>query len=381
MLGCGREREGGETIPHPSDAPGQPRFYWSRPGVRVVGRMSADDAHVFALGPEHEVTALDKADGRVAWQAKLPLAAGATYGKSVLFAGGLVIAGDDDVFGLEPATGTVRWRFTPTVGRGPGRWLMSTRGDTVYTGSSSGDLFAIDATKGRELWRARLPDSLMTVAFVNVEDPIVDDDLLIARYTQRLERFPFFLGGVAAFRRATGAFVWGHALPQPFASKVVQVGAEGSALARGVVAVSSYAGFVYGYDRDTGALRWVAPPDSAVPPFEGRPNPDARPVASTGDYFVVGSGTGWVTAFDPATGRQRWRTNAGFGSTRLGLWTSNGVVFSTHLGGQTVAYDAVTGVVLWRLEDSRGPVSYGLLFDGDRVYGGDISGVAWAVGR
>lgn len=336
---------------------------------------------MFALGSTHNVTALSKADGSILWQTTLPLPAGETHGRSVLYSGRLVVVGDEDVFGLEPATGAVRWHFAPAVGRGSGRWLMSARGDTVVTGSSSGDVYAFGATDGNLIWRARLPDSLMSVSFVNVENPVLDRDMILVRYTQHLPAFPFYLGGAAAFKMATGEFVWARALPQPFSSKTVQIGAESAALTNGVFAVSSYAGFVYAFDRTTGTLVWTAPPDPSAPLFEGAPGPDTREIAAGGGQFVVGSGLGWVTAFDASSGRQLWRTNGGMGGTLPGIWTFGGAVFSTHLGGQVISYDGAAGSVRWVLDDSRARVTYGLLFDGGRIYAGDVGGPVFAIAQ
>lgn len=374
-LACSEPPRGGIGPPLQGNAP---KVVWSQPSVAAVGLPAADSSRLFFLGPLHTVTAVAKHDGTILWHITLPLAVSETYGKSVLYSGGVAIVGDDDVFGLDPATGSVRWRFTPSVGRGPGRWRMAARGDTVITGSSSGDIYALNAVDGRELWRSRLPDSLMSVSFVNVEDPIIDHDLIVARYTQRLDTFPFFLGGVTAIRAAGGVLAWARALPQPFESTTRQVGAEGSAVATGIVAVSSFAGFVYGFDRATGAPRWVLPPDVAVPTYLGLPNPDARAVASDGIRIFVGSGTGWITAVQASDGHQLWRANSGLGSTRAGLWTSGSSVYATHLGGQVSSYDGTTGQVRWRLNDARATVMYGLLFDGDFLYAGDVFGPVFA---
>lgn len=379
VLGCAREPGVGVTPPIGDTA--APHLYWTQPAAESVGQLAGDSTRVFALGSTHNVTALNKADGKILWRVTLPLTVTGTYGRSVLYAGQAVIVGDEDVFGLEPTTGAVRWHFAPAVGSGPGRWLMATRGDTVITGSSSGDVFALNAGDGSLIWRARLPDSLMSVSFVNVENPILDGDMVLVRYTQHLPAFPFFLGGAAAFRMASGAFVWAQGLPQPFSSKTVQVGAESAALTNGVFAVSSYAGFVYAFDRGSGQLLWTAPPDPSAPQFEGAPGPDMREMAGDAGRFFVGSGLGWVTAFDAPTGRQLWRVNGGMGGTTPGIWTFDGNVYSTHLGGQVVSYEGSSGHVRWILNDSRAAVTYGLLFDGGRIYAGDVSGPVFAVAQ
>lgn len=330
-----------------------------------------DQERVYFLGAGHAVTAVTKRDGVVVWRTVLPSASAATSGSSVVLAASSLVAGDEDVFGLDPLTGEIRWRFTPPEGRRLGRWIMAARGDTVITGSSSGHVFAIEASSGAELWRVRLPDALAPSGLTtDVFDPAIVGEQVFAAFTARLSSYPFYAGGVVALAAHSGAIQWVRSLPEPY-STPSHNGAFGVAVSSTIVAAWSLTGHVYGFDRNDGTLRWTVGPDAAVLRYDGVAQDDFRPLVTSGDRFVIGSGLRWVTGVAAATGQQLWRTRLPLGGTGLHLWANSGTVYLPHIGGQVTALDPATGAIRWQLNDGAFQTTVGMAFDGDRWFAGD----------
>jgi outer membrane protein assembly factor BamB len=354
---------------------GAPRVFWTQPAATSIGRPAFDSERVFFLGASHDVSAVAKGDGRILWRVTLPVSSGETEGSSVVFSGGLILVGDRDVFGLDPVSGTIRWRYTPVEGRRPGRWIMANRGDTLVTGSSSGHVYALDATTGQELWRTRLPEGLAGSGITtDVFDPVIDGAEVFVASTERPSVFPFLRGGVAALEMTTGRLIWARPVPQPYADEV-RTGTFGVAVWGPVVAASSLSGHVYGFNRADGTLRWTLPPDSSAPVWDGRPSGDLRPLAADGARIIVGSGIGWVTAVDASTGWQLWRVNGGGGGTGGHMWADRGTAYTVHIGGQVTAYETATGAVRWQLNGTQTRTITGMVLDGSRWYAGALSGV------
>ncbi len=82
----------------------------------------------------------------------------ADYKPGVIFnGGGQRVVPDEQPYGairaLDPETGNLKWEFRTHTPANVG--LLSTKGNLVFTGSTQGDFFALNATTGELLWRFR----------------------------------------------------------------------------------------------------------------------------------------------------------------------------------------------------------------------------------
>jgi alcohol dehydrogenase (cytochrome c) len=90
----------------------------------------------------------------------------ADFKEGTLFNAGGARQIPDDRFGairaLEPTTGNLVWEFK--LHRTPGAGILTTAGGIAFTGTSEGDLIALDAKSGKLLWRFRTGGSVSSNA-------------------------------------------------------------------------------------------------------------------------------------------------------------------------------------------------------------------------
>jgi alcohol dehydrogenase (cytochrome c) len=63
---------------------------------------------------------------------------------------------------VDPKTGTVRWQFKEFADAWAG--VFSTAGGLVFSGDGQGNLIALDAETGRDLWHIQLGAAIHTAA-------------------------------------------------------------------------------------------------------------------------------------------------------------------------------------------------------------------------
>lgn len=143
-------------------------------------------------------------------------------------------------------------------------------------------------------------------------------------------------GGTFGYDIKTGKLLWkvaGHMRGEP---------AVDATAAYAVNAVSK--GFrLSKLDLRTGKLRWSVEGEELA-------SHDAAPLVSDGRVFLVGNGTGNVTAYDAGSGKQLWQ-QPGMSACSPSLATAGGLVFFN--GGvkgdpnTLTAFDAASGKVVW----------------------------------
>jgi outer membrane protein assembly factor BamB len=325
-------------------ADGIPPMRWQVPGVGWPVTPSVDGTRVYFGSKAHEVVAVDKASGQVAWRRATDVVGLYTIGYNTTVAGSVVALSDLDVYAFDRATGARRWVYSPADGDEPGRGRLASDGARIYAGTLRGRVVALDAESGRELWVQLADTSAETSAF----DPAVGGEMVFTGFKRFAPNPP--TGGVIAVDRTTGTVLWKREF-------LAEAPGQGSgctgdlALSADMLFASAEDGRVYALDRATGAVRWTAPRVHALPP-EG-PYNDHRPVVLASGILVVGSTNGTIVGLDAATGAQRWRAfNDGSVSNEI---TSDGVsAFVVHGGGELVAYDVETGRVRWRTGSTPG---------------------------
>ena len=366
-LGCGSSGGVDGTIPpNPTSA----RIVWeSATGPTPYATPGFDATSVYFRGVHDEAYAVNKFDGKRTWTVNLPATGDGIGGHDVIVTGGVVVIAAYDLYGLSSADGSLRWQFHPTVGRKPGAFKITEHSGVIYTGSTSGHVYAIDAANGSQKWvTAVLPRDT-----VSLYTPVYQDGVVYVSFTEFNPPPGVDLGGVVALDAETGTVKWLTWLPHK-SSANSSTATTGLTIANNIVVTDSNDGPAYALDIVSGAILWTAPASDPGPYFF--PNAlthDERATASFGNKIFIGSTSGYVAAFDLA-GNQLWRSIAMRGSS-YSMKADQHFLYVIHAGGQLVAFDVNTGAIAWIVE---GPNQGGLFLnqpaiDGNRLYLGGVA--------
>jgi len=234
--------------------------------------------------------------------------------------------------GAGPALSGVRWKFAT---RGPVRGSPVVVGDLVLVGSGDGNLYALEASSGRERWRAALGGAVASA-------PAVADGLVFATSRERRVTALDLATGRERWRFETGPdlpFKWGW-----------DFWLSSPAVADGRVFVGSGDGNLYALDAKSGRKLWEAATGGRV---------RSSPAVAAGVVFV-GSMTGRLHAVDAASGKPVWAFEtegvtidskaAGFDRTSVVSSPAVGedLVFVGSRDAHLYAVDRKTGSKRWR---------------------------------
>jgi outer membrane protein assembly factor BamB len=287
------------------------------------------DGTVYVGDRNSVVTAIDAAAGtRLARyefgdHADRGVSAGITHVDGALYAGtdaGSVARLDADLNEV--------WRFE--ADRSVGRSTPAVAGDTVYVGSISGTVHALDAADGTERWSSTVGDAVFAAPTVvdgtvyvggivttDGEGPIEKadgDEIAQNRETT---------GVLAALDAATGDQAWRADLDRLVVTS--------PALADGTVFVPQWDGPLYAHDAASGDREWFAPIENVQ---------EGAPVVVDDTVLAVGA---TVRAFTAADGRTRWRYRSDNG-VDVTPAVADGVVFvGDHDGVLTALYGSTGG--------------------------------------
>ncbi len=374
---------------HPGGIDPASLLLWRNAQVHDIERAPVLDAEaVYTLSLTHQVSALNKADGTLRWQISLPVSTPGRSGFGLALAGGTLVVGDIDLFGLDPATGQVRWTYHPSVGAWPGFGTLTTDGTTIYTGSATGHVFAVDGASGAERWTAHLVADTNT----NVFTPAVAQGVVYAAYTD------FFLddppvtrglrGGAAALDAATGRVLWSVYLPKREVQDFTDV--YNLALTADRVVLAPGNGRLYGLDRATGEVRDTVPAatflqvGTIAPPGVYASFPRALAAAEdlvlVGEDFVPPNGPNVTALSASALNRRIWHTLT-IGSA-ISVALDSSFVYVGHGAGQFLVLRRADGSEVWRINrydlrphDGNEGLSSAPAIEGDRLYLGGYAEV------
>jgi outer membrane protein assembly factor BamB len=253
---------------------------------------------------------------------------------------GVVYVGSQDgnLYALDAASGTQLWAFLT------GAEILSTPAvvnGVVYVGSQDGNLYAIDAASGVQRW------SFATPLWVKSSPTVVNGVVYVGGggYTSGPSH-------VFAIDAASGVQRWAFATGD---------GVESSpAVVDGVVYVGSGDGNLYAIDAATGAQRWS---------FAAGGRVESSPAVVDGVVYV-GSRGSTIYALDAASGEERWS----FPVDEINVLSSpavvDGVVYVGSGGVQSVggssiyAIDAASGEQLWAFATGGTVMASPTLVDG-----------------
>jgi eukaryotic-like serine/threonine-protein kinase len=310
---------------------------WTAAG-EVSGQPATDGSRIYYGTMDHQVIAVNPETGVVRWRSRTDAATPRTLnGENIVLAGGNVIFGDYSIYAFDAATGTRRWVFDPPTqgipGHAPGAYEESTDGSTVYAGSGSGHVYAINALNGTLVWI----NPLSVDGETSVYDPVVDGATVYVRVRHFSNPIT---GAIVALNRNDGTIIWSHIFPSMAPTSSGPVG-KVVPFANTVI-VGNDDGKIYALDKSTGETRWTAPRRPDVGGYD-----DLRFTVLAGDVLVAGSLANHLMGYDATTGRQLWEVDVGQGSAGNPLATDGVTVFEPYNSGTLGAFDAVTGKKRW----------------------------------
>ncbi len=350
-LNCGRSSS--PAVSGPPDASARPGdFVWRASGFAGGSRPATDGDAVYVVGRDKIVRAFDRATGAPRWATPLEAPASA-FTRDAVVEGGVLVVGADALFGLDPARGTVLWRFRPSAPASVGGgYLLAAGSGAVYAGSNGGPgvVYAVDVRTGAARWTATLPIPVGRQETVSVFDPVLADGRVYVSYTHfprdSAGRAQNSRGGAAAFDAASGALLWHR--PHPSAEGLPTSTGTGVAADGSTVIATAADAAVYALDAATGQARW------AVPPLPNLPNTrlDLRPNALGSEIAAVGDWRGEVTAYRRSDGAVLWR-RAALPASVLNVAVDADNVYVTYASGQLAAQATTDGHTRWVFETAN----------------------------
>nr|WP_282452708.1 outer membrane protein assembly factor BamB [Lysobacter sp. CAU 1642] len=239
------------------------------------------------------------------------------------------------------------------------RQAVALDGGRVFAADVEGDLTALDAATGRELWQVETGLRLSG-------GPGVGEDTLVVGGLD---------GTVLAYNPDSGSERWRAQV----SSEVITRPAVG----RGLAVVRVNDGRTYAFSITDGTRRWVY--DRGLPSLTLRGN--AAPVIA-GDLVILGYDNGTVSAVSLEDGSQRWEQTISEPKGRNELdrmvdvdgeiVVSGSEVYVASFNGQVQALDLGSGRPLWNREMS---VYAGLALSGDKILVADKNANVWALDR
>jgi outer membrane protein assembly factor BamB len=239
----------------------------------------------------------------------------------------------------------VKWEF-PTGSRVVSSPVIQDK--TIYFGSNDGNIYAVDADNGRQIWKR------------STKGPVASTPAVVNGIVYALS----YDGKLYALDRKTGAVQWKFATEgeKRFEAKGLHgmepknqtiadpfdVFLSSPVVVDGAVSFGSGDGNLYSVDATTGELRWKFKTGDVV---------HCSPAYADGVLFF-GSWDSYFYAVDAATGREKWRFHGGedpLVHNQVGFQSSpavaNGVVYVGCRDSNLYALEGGTGTEKWRFNN------------------------------
>jgi len=258
-------------------------------GLTTLGVLGAGSSTTVAADPGDQQWRFETGD--LVWSS--PTVVGGT-----VFIGSATVP----VHALDAADGTEQWRFET------GYWVISSPtvvDGTVFVGCFDDNVYALDAADGTEQWRFQTDDG------VGSSPTVVDGTVFVGSYDNNVYALDA-ADGTEQWRFETDDYV--------FSSPTV---------VDGTVFVGSSDNNVYALDAADGTEQWRFQTDDGV---------DSSPTVVDGTVFV-GSNDNNVYALDAADGTEQWRFETD-DVVRSSPTVVNGTVFVGSLDDNVYALDA-----------------------------------------
>ncbi|MBF0334113.1 MAG: PQQ-binding-like beta-propeller repeat protein [Alphaproteobacteria bacterium] len=286
------------------------------------GGLALDEGRLFATTGFAQVVALDPATGKELWRREVaaPLRGAPSARAGRVFA----ITVENQTVALAAATGKQLWTHS---GLGEQASLMggsspALDGDVVLVPYSSGELFALKADNGTELWSESLSTLRRTDAVATLTDirglPVVDRGRVYAIGNSDM---------MTAIDLRSGRRVWDKEMG----------GIQTPWLAGEFLYVLTNTPEVVAMEARTGRVRWVTP----LPGWEDMEDKRGRLVWTgpvlVSDRLVVATSNGWAVTVSPYTGKIMGREEMPAGVSIAPI-VSGGTLYFLTDDAELVAY-------------------------------------------
>jgi hypothetical protein len=348
---------------------------WRDSTVSNFARPAVDANAVYFLNTANVLTALSKSNASLLWRVS-PFTgpSDGSVSPGMMMVGGKLIVNSNGLIAVDPLGGAVRWRFVPSVGLNPGYTMPVSDGATIYTGSKSGHLYAVNAADGSERWAVQVAAGSSGVIVV---DPVLADGVVYAGISILAgTNFRSSVGGAVAVDASTGTLLWKREFPLEVVDRAT-ASYSGVAVAGSALVVPSGDGTVYGLDRASGAIRTRMPLDWFTP-GTGPPDGAQRFVLfATSTHVFLSTNAGYLTAIAATDLRRLYTIDLRRGSAS-DIIADDKYVYVSHytgLGASNISDGSRVWFVQERTFIKADPGPFRPALDGTRLHAGGFSGV------
>lgn len=232
---------------------------------------------------------------------------------------------------------------------------VATDGRLAVVGTRSGKVVALDGATGNVVWERSLPSSLLAPALIGSGRVMVSAND----------------GVIYALNASDGSQVWQFSTQNPAVS--VRGAATPISLDANTALFGTADGRIHAINPQVGTPLWTRRVGRAVggSQVHRMSDVDGTPLVA-GQYLYVPSYSGQLAGFNMSTGRTLFVSE--FASTKSPVLLDNQLI-GTSIHGDVVAFNAMTGDILWENNELRYRRLTNPVVIGSHVAVGDLDGV------
>lgn len=322
-----------------------------------------DGDKIYTVDHEGVVTALNRQNGKKLWSTKITKEISGWIGSVVYsfkekdlnhgitggisYADGLLYIGNyaGEVVALSATNGKEIWRKQL---KGEISSVPQTNGQVVAVQTMNGKLFVLDAKTGADMWFFENPPPVLTLR--GSAAPLVTDSAIFAGFAN---------GRLMAFNPSNGLILWEQrmALPKGRSELDRMVDIHASPLIKdGILFVGTYQGRIAAVARGTGGSVW------------GVDGSTSESLAAADDKLFVSQSDGKVTAYSLTSGEQLWQNEKLLRRRLSGPQTFGDYVAVVDFEGYMHVLNQSNGELAARNRVDRKGVRAPMLTDGTTLY-------------
>lgn len=322
-----------------------------------------DGDRIYTVDHEGVVTALNRQNGKKLWSTKITKEISGWIGSVVYsfkekdlnhgitggisYADGLLYIGNyaGEVVALSATNGKEIWRKQL---KGEISSVPQTNGQVVAVQTMNGKLFVLDAKTGADMWFFENPPPVLTLR--GSAAPLVTDSAIFAGFAN---------GRLMAFNPSNGLILWEQrmALPKGRSELDRMVDIHASPLIKdGILFVGTYQGRIAAVARGTGGSVW------------GVDGSTSESLAAADDKLFVSQSDGKVTAYSLTSGEQLWQNEKLLRRRLSGPQTFGDYVAVVDFEGYMHVMNQSNGELAARDRVDRKGVRAPMLTDGTTLY-------------